>query len=224
MSNAWPDDFTIPNVRGDFRDWHQGRPRYALWAIELDEAPVQALLHTAHTQLSDLLLDGYLRQPHVTLGLCGFPCATPQQDDDYGLHHLQAQCQALRAAALPPFPLHLSGLETFHTVPYLQVHDPEARLAAVRAAVATSPLDQSQGRYTPHVTVGLYQGRWPLAAIRQRLQAVSLPHVAVEVRAVSLLTYQASEIGGPLQTLARFDLHSQTVQTVALPLEWGYAG
>ncbi len=64
---------TLPNVRRDFPEWHRGRPRYALWALDVDIPAVRHAVAAAETHLAGRLLAGYRRQPHVTLGLCGFP-------------------------------------------------------------------------------------------------------------------------------------------------------
>ena len=58
---------TLQNVRRDFPEWHRGRPRYALWALDVDVAPVREAVAGAASHLDGLLLDNYRRQPHITL-------------------------------------------------------------------------------------------------------------------------------------------------------------
>jgi hypothetical protein len=55
------------------------------------------------------------------------------------------------------------------------------------------------------MTVGLYADAWPLAAVQARLRSCVLPEpVRVPVRGISLLSYQAADIGGELSCLARY--------------------
>ena len=57
---------TIENVRRDFPEWHRGRPHYALWALDVDTAPVRHAMQAAGAHLDGLLLDGYqIGRAHV---------------------------------------------------------------------------------------------------------------------------------------------------------------
>jgi hypothetical protein len=61
------------------------------------------------------------------------------------------------------------------------------------------------GDYVPHMTVGLYADAWPLTAVQARLSRCVLPEpVRVLVRGISLLSYQAADVGGVLSCLARY--------------------
>ena len=71
---------TLRNERRDFPEWHRGRPHYLLWAIDTDLAAVRARVVAAQRALDGLLLDGYRRQPHITLALCGFPARGAEPD------------------------------------------------------------------------------------------------------------------------------------------------
>ena len=109
--------FTLRNERRDFVQWHLGRPAYVLWALEFDTACLLPRLQQAQVQLADLLLDGYCRQPHVTLGLCGFPSAAPQQADDFGADLIHTHVQALQRARPAAFEIEIGGLDSFSSVP-----------------------------------------------------------------------------------------------------------
>ena len=111
---------TLRNERRDFPEWHRGRPHYLLWAIDTDLAAVRARVVAAQRALDGLLLDGYRRQPHITLALCGFPAhgAAPAADE-FDLAWLQARVAALEAARIAPFTLALGGLESFSSAPLL---------------------------------------------------------------------------------------------------------
>jgi 2'-5' RNA ligase len=198
--------FTVRNVRRDFPKWHLGRPAYALWALEFDTDGVMSRMQAAHAHLAPWLLDDYSRQPHITLSLCGFPTQRPQHADDFGPARLRAQMDALRQLQPAPFAIDVGGLDTFTSVPYLAVHDDGGQLQALHNCLAVDDLPASPGSYTPHITVGLYADAWPMAAMQAALGSLVWPErLRVQVTGISLLSYAASVIGGPLQRLASYE-------------------
>lgn len=195
---------TLPNVRRDFPEWHRGRPRYALWALDVDVPAVRDAMAAAETHLAGRLLAGYRRQPHVTLGLCGFPTDDPHHPDDFGPAALAAQLDALQALGTSPFDVEIGRLASFSSAPFLAVDDRSGGIAGLRRALA--PHDAPGGPYTPHVTVGLFAGAWPTADIQHQLDAFAGgPALRCRIDGVSLMSYAAPEIGGPLATLAEFN-------------------
>lgn len=205
--------FTIRNVRRDFPEWHQGRPRYALWALNVDLAPVLQRVQAAQGHLAGLLLDGYCRQPHVTLSLCGFPSDAPRQADDFGAQALRAQLAALRQARPRPFEIDIGALASFTSAPYLSVHDEGGHIAALRRCLASGDVSVLDGAYTPHVTVGLYADAWPLPAVQSRLDSFACDGpLRLRMTGVSLMAYAAADIGGTLMRIAEYDFGSAALR------------
>ena len=200
---------TLANERRDFPEWHLGRPRYALWALDVDVAPVRQRVQAAQRHLAHWLLADYQRQPHITLSLCGFPSDTPRHADDFGLDALRAQLDALQQAQFEPFEIEIGALATFTSAPYLSVSDAGGHIAALRACLMGGEGGESGLTYTPHVTVGLYADAWPMPAVQARLAsfAVDAP-LRLRVVGVSLMAYAAAEIGGPLTQMADYDFGS----------------
>lgn len=199
---------TLQNLRRDFPEWHLGRPRYALWALDVDLPPVRSALADAGTALAGLLLDDYRRQAHITLALCGFPTAAPCHPDDYGPAQLEQQIAALHAQAGAPFEVEIGGLGSFTSAPFLAARDVDGSIGRLRQALCgTRP--EPGGPYTPHVTVGLYDGAWPTAQVRARLGHVSPVALRCPITRVSLMSYAAPEIGGELEILGEFELASK---------------
>jgi len=197
---------TLENVRRDFPEWHLGRPRYALWAVDVDLPPVRAAASAAAAHLNGLLLAGYHRQPHITLGLCGFPTPEPHLPDDFGPAALAAQLDALQTLAPEPFDVHIAQLASFTSAPFLAVRDAQGGIGRLRRALAGDSAEGS-GPYTPHVTVGLYAGGWPVADVLARLDAFQAgPPLCCRIERINLMSYAAPEIGGRLTTLAEFTL------------------
>lgn len=199
---------TLRNLRRDFREWHLGRPRYAIWAIDVDRPEIRRQVAAAERHLADLLLDGYRRQPHVTLATCGFPNAAPERADDFGADALAAQLRALGEMRRLPFDLEIGILASFSSAPFLHADDPGQALPALRACLAPrAASDEHAHDYLPHVTVGLYAGAWPSAAVGRRLDAFAgAERARCRIERISLMTYAAAEIGGVLTTVADYHL------------------
>lgn len=217
-------NFTIRNVRRDFPQWHLGRTHYALWALPLDTAPVRQRVQAAQSLLAHRLLPGYCRQPHITLGLCGFLSTAPQHGDDFGSTALQRQLDALRLARPQAFDIAMGGLQSFSTVPYLTVQADADTLNTLRLCLAQTEMDSAPGPYTPHVTVGLYAGVWPVAELQKEFERFAMSDtkaLGLRVPGISLMSYTANEIGGPLQTLAEYDFASGALHwSETLPAAW----
>lgn len=203
------DEHTLPSAKRDFVEWHRGRPHYAVWAVALDDAAIDARLAQLRDALQPLLLPGYLRQPHVTLQLCGFVVDSPRQPDDFGPLHLQAHAEALARLRLAPFELRIGGAFSFASAACLAVHDPSSSLPRLRAALSRAAASGDATPYVPHVTAGLYRGTWPMPEVQQRLRALqSLPPIAVPVTQLAWMRYDSAVVGGPLHTLRAFDLQA----------------
>jgi 2'-5' RNA ligase len=203
---------TIANVRRDFPEWHKGRARYLLWAIDVDRTAVRAQLASASAHLADLLLGNYRRQPHITLALCGFSCSAPQCDDDVGLAQIDAQIAALRLVHPRSFAIDIGSLSSFSSAPFLHVAAAGDEIAALRACLVTA-LDHRPDEYTAHVTVGLYQDAWPSAPVGLRLAAfTAAPATRCIVDRISLMSYAAVDIAGPLTTHAVYHFDSGAIE------------
>ena len=207
-------EFTLRNVQRDFPEWHLGRPRYALWALNVDIAPVRSRMLAAQQHLDGLLLDGYQRQPHITLSLCGFPCETPQAPDDFGAESLRTQIATLRRAQPQPFEIDIGNLASFTSVPYLTVNDADGNIAKLRDCLAPGAANDASGSYTPHVTVGLYADAWPTSQVQARLNrfACEAP-LRLRIASASWVSYAAAVIGGPLTHLVDYDFVSGTASS-----------
>ncbi len=212
-----PDGKTIRNLRRDFPEWHRGRTHYALWAVDLDLEPVRRRMAAAQGHLGELLLDDYRRQAHITLRLCGFPCAAPRHCDDFSVDQLRAQLQALQALRLQPFEIGIgAALRSFTSAPFLSVTDRDGELARLHECLAVGSAVPATEPYVPHLTVGLYAGAWPVAEVRPRLASFAAQEaLRLTVRGIQLTTYRAREIGGPLSALADYDFRAARLRGTA---------
>lgn len=204
---------TLGNECRDFVEWHRGRTPYVLWALDLDLPAVRERVARAAGHLGDWLLAGYLRQPHVTLDLCGFPADTAAAADEFSLPALEASCRTLAERAPRPFAIDIGGLGSFCTAPFLEVADTEGGIAALRRALAVDGHNRSKNDYLPHVTVGLYADAWPAVAVNARLrQFFPGPALGCRIESLTLFGYRPQEIGGELQRLGEFCLRRREMR------------
>lgn len=201
---------THPNVRRDFVEWHRGRSRFAFWAIDCDRPEIRERMAAAGRHLDRFLLAGYLRQAHLTLCVCGFPALQRILADDYMPEDVERQLDALQRARVAPFEVEVGGLGSSACGPYLCVGDPSGGLTALRGCLDSSaPYDHEPGyRFNPHVAVGLYAEAWPAQAVCERIAVFNDDVMTFRVARLSLMSYDASDIAGPLSILAEYDLSS----------------
>lgn len=204
---------TLANERRDFSDWHRGRPRYCFWALELAGQDVERAMAAAQGHLGAWLLTDYWRQPHVTLALCGFPTAEPWAEGAFGPAAWARWGEALAEDAPEPFAIQVGRLRSFASAPFLAVDDPQGGVGRLRQILAAERAGHPHGCYVPHVTVGLYAEAWPVREVSARIAAFD-HGVALSCRvgAVSLLSYEAAVIGGPLRREASFDLATRRLE------------
>ena len=203
---------TIKNVRQDFQQWRQGRSRYALWAIDVNFPEVCQQVSTAERHLEKFLLDGYCRQPHITLGISGFLSSKSQYVDDYVASNFEADVAALKDLLMQPFEIEIGALASFSSAPFLYVSDPTNSLHKLHTCLHSVSSDVNF-QYVPHVTVGLYSETWPTKAVSSHLDAFPQDFVtSCLINRISLMSYAATEIGGKLVTIADYDLAHAQIQ------------
>lgn len=211
--NCATEAFTLPCEQRDFVEWRQGRSEFAVWAIDLDLPDVSALTWQYQQHLQEYLLADYLRQPHITLQIAGFPCATARLADDFTPQQRQAQTDRLQAIRQAPFAIELAGVDSFSSAPYFTVSDCTGGIARIRQALAWAGDDDYP--YTPHVTIGLYRAAFRLANVQRALSAgPSFAPLQLIISKISLLSYQAAVIGGVLSPVLEFDLIQQQIIAV----------
>ena len=190
-----PAKVTQPSEQRDFPDWHRGRPRFAVWAIAVDQAEVDERLGETRKALQPLLLPGYERRPHITLHICGFPMGDSLYADDFTISHLQQQIAAIAALRLKPFGLRIGGAFSFASAACLAVDDDRGTLQGLRRACRRAAPTFDTTPYVPHVTAGLYKVAWPLVDIERRLRPWAAPQpIAVEVQALDWMVYDSGRI------------------------------
>lgn len=191
---------TIPASQRDYVEWHHGRRTYGLWLVELGTEEISKKVEAARKHLSDFLLKPYLRQPHISIFICGFPTEVPSFNDDYTTEQLHAHAEMLSKAAIKPFVLEVGGLNSFASAPFLEVRDLEGGIERARAALSTTTqeIGRSSFTFTPHVTVGLYSLAFQSRVVAEQLSTFQSNPIRLFVERLTFATYEAREIAGAL--------------------------
>lgn len=199
---ASPAETLVAELR-DYPEWHRGRERYGVWIAPVEQPALLAYIDEARRRLGDLLHPSPQRQPHLTVFVCGFhqPCAV--HDDDFPPDRLQRQITLLESAIGAPCTLPLAAPDSFASAAFIPVGDPEGRLAQWRVLLGHASREVRQAAYVPHLTLGLYRRRLGADALRQRLAAIEAPSVALSIRQLHYVTYDARSQFGPLHVQHR---------------------
>lgn len=205
---------TLPSVQHDFVEWRLGRRYYAVWALDFDHPMLRQASGEICAALPDYWLPDYVRGPHLTVSLCGFPAAQARRDDDYALTHFTAQLQALSDAAPVPFAVEIGAPGSFTSAAYFSARDLDNGIEQLRCLLG----EADDSGFVPHVTFGLYRAALPLHRVLGQLRAHNrLITCQLEVHKLSWMVYEAAVIGGPLYKLGEFDLATRRFEVVDQP-------
>lgn len=204
---------TIKNINRDFHEWHHGRPRYAIWAIDVDTPEVRQQVLAAEQHLADLLLENYARKPHITLSVCGFLSDKAAQADDFNLNLFEAQLANLCQLNLTPFEIELDELASFSSAPFFHIKEASNSIVSLNKCLNLCMPQNQQDQYIPHITVGLYANAWLSKEVSIKLDSFEKSHaVCCTVNRISLMSYNPAEIGGALCTIADYDFAQAKIQ------------
>jgi 2'-5' RNA ligase len=198
---------TLRSEERDYKEWHKGRREYAAWMIDIQSEPVRSRFDAAREHLAEFLLEPYRRQAHVTLFVCGFLVEVPRFDDDYAIEERKYHLRALREAEIAPFEIKVGGINSFAATPFLEVFDVGGGIKRVREVLSSTRCEIRAGEYVPHLTLGLYSGEFEVAGVAERISSFgAVSPITYLVDEISLTTYSAFEIAGPLAAAYGVDL------------------
>lgn len=210
---------TCPITQDLMDSWSRGRPTYAVWLVRVKDPAVSERMGQVRAPLSPFLRADDLRDPHITLAACGFPCQAPSQEDDFSEAMFAAQLNRLTEVEPAPFVVDVLGAGSFPGTPILEVRDTHGQLRALHNCLNT----WSDVPYVPHVTFGHYSDAVTPGLVAERLAPfLDLPPLSIEVTSISLATYDVSSVCGPLTEVCRYDLASRRLTWVR-PFLLGYA-
>jgi len=211
---------TIATRQLEYPEWHKGRTRYGIWALEIDAHNILQRFHRAQQALADYLLPQYQRQPHITLYVCGFlDWLEPKQsqaNDNFSQNTLEQQHAKLSkelkeiTQSEAGFTLQVGAIDSFGSAPYLQVTDPHQHLSRLRTACTSlTEVDCSNefrtSPYTPHLTLGLYRGSFNCRTLDEKFRKINRQHgfdtgLPLAVKALHFMSYASHCVDSPLRT------------------------
>jgi len=165
---------TLGPTEDAIETWRRGRERYAVWALRVADPVVIARMAAVADLLAAAIVPVAAERAHVTVWVCGFPCAAPRLDDDVAETILAAQRRVAARSARPR--LVVGAPNAFATCAFLEVHDPHGDLAALRVALAVPGAKEVRfAPYQPHVTVGRFGDTRSAAPIADALAPLRAP-------------------------------------------------
>lgn len=194
-----------PGVR---EAWHRGRERYAVWLLRVREEAALARMAEVGEAIGARLGARFRPQPaseaHITAFVAGFPSSAPSVDDDVDYVALEEQAARVAGRLGGPLRLALGGANAFLSCPFLEVHDPDGGLAALREALAAPTREIRFAPYHPHLTLGLLPESVPAAALTEALLPYrEAPELQLGFDALELASFDPRVPGAPLETLRR---------------------
>lgn len=201
FASAWQDFVTGPRTLGPTAGareaWHKGRPRYAAWVLRVRDERVDERVRRLQAALAGHLADWPLSGLHVTLYVAGFPTSSPEHDDDVHLEDLARAVEALRDARAPV--LRVGSANSFLSCPVLEVQLDDAAYG-LRTQLAAAHREIRFAPYRPHLTLGTWPGRVPVAPLVEALRPWrDLPEITVRVDELELATFDTHVAGAPLE-------------------------
>lgn len=183
--------------RTDYPEWHKGRTKYYVWAIAVNEKNVLSRMTSKQHQLAPFLLPNYSRQAHITLAACGFLEDKKHYDDDIVKADLKAQINRLKRLHLQPFTVDIAGINSFSTVPFLEVVDSESCLSLIRKTLLVGKNDYRTQVFTPHLTLGFYQAAFSTQQLNKLFATELL--LPITVNSIAIFSYDAQVFASSLQ-------------------------
>ncbi len=200
---------TLPTENRDYKEWHRGRKKFAVWTIDIQSQPVQSRFDAARAHLAEFLFKPYQRQPHITLFVGGFLAEVERFEDDYTFEDIDYCLRQLREAKLSPFQIAIGGINSFAAAPFFEVFDLSGGIERIRNVLSDTRFEIREAKYIPHLTIGLYSGPFQTKTVVEKISSF-YPESPIShcVDKISLITYSAYKIAGPLVVEYAFDLRS----------------
>ncbi|OOR89886.1 hypothetical protein B0181_05595 [Moraxella caviae] len=182
-----PDDFTA---------WHKSRTRFGVWYALIDDAGVQHC-QKMQAQFDKWLHHDYRRQFHITLFVNGFYVPNAQSFDEVDDTLITRQLAALHAQNLASFDVPSVGVGAFMNSLHLRLSYHHS-FDVIRRTLAATHAEISPSEYVPHITLGLYRGRFLLDDVLSDICRTLTPQATFSVRALIFGSYDPCDLQGVL--------------------------
>ncbi len=189
-----------------WQDWHQGRSRFGLWYIPIDDDEVAQICQDAQADLSSILADGYQRAWHITVFVAGFMAdgGADKLGDEISLTEVQQMADKLAdlrdGGRLTPFTLTLDALGFFMSTVHIGIKA-HPMLAIIRDALGVICPEISPSSYQPHITLGYFSDDWQVVTVMDKLALLKVAPVDFRVNRLAFGCYQPDEMQGRLDEM-----------------------
>ena len=134
-----------------FKEWHKGRPKYAVWMYMLDQVEINNLIHKLQKKLSQSIAIYPYSKAHLTVAPAGFPCHKEFFDDDISYSNIAYLGEKIRGLKLQAPNISLRSIKTFPHCPYILCKD-----LTPTSELCNKFLDKNRKNFTPHISLGVY--------------------------------------------------------------------
>lgn len=197
-----PHHTVVPTEAHDYPEWHQGRPHFGLWYVEIRDPALLEYLETLRAHFSDLLFQPNTRQFHITLFICGF--YTPNLahfNDDFTHAQLSQQIQLFQQQSWSNIQLKTQQLNSFDSALFVEILDSADRLRQIRHTLEQCSDEIAALDYCPHITLGLYKHAVSSDHVFERMHQVKQQSFHLDIDQLTFGYYQAQQLQGPLTAL-----------------------
>ena len=192
-------DKTLPATQRNYLEWHKGRDRYFLWAIDINDKSLDIKLNRIKQTLAPYLISPYTRQFHITLYVCGFMLEKMNRNDDFDVQLMAQQMSAIKKLELAEFEISLSEVNSFLSAPFVEVVDKTESLARVRNSLVAHRSEIRTTDYVPHITLGIYNNGYSCKEVSSVIEdCESLENIKFTINKLSLMSYSSEDIGSTL--------------------------
>lgn len=197
---------TLPTENRDYCEWHQHRPHYALWYLEIDQPELIEYLDQIKQHFQEELYTPNLRQYHITLFICGFLTERKQLNDDFLESDLQCHLTALFNEHLKQLSLKTGAVNSFESALFVEIEDCSSQLNQIRDVFKRYNIEIAALEYCPHITLGLYEKAVSSDLIHSKIQSLPQKSFEFNVDRLTFGYFQAHELQGQLCPLEHFHL------------------
>lgn len=193
----------------NYDEWHQGRPHFGLWYLEIKDQALISYLEQLQKRCADFLYFPNQRQWHITVLVCGFwdvPVEKQHLSNHFSSVHLQQQIAALQCNPPCPFQLKLGKLNSFYSALFVEVVDINHQLDTCRQQLQQYCPEFDAIQYYPHITLGLYREEFPAQQVLQHIQSIATTPFAFSIEHLTFGYYHTHELQGALTAACQMDL------------------
>lgn len=201
--------YTLPFDREPPIEWHKGRTKFGVWALELNDMPLQTELQKIRRRFDDYLLTNNREIEHITLFASGFLENNCTESDEVDRASVEQAVARLSSVDIDPISIQLDRLASFGSALMIPVDGDLGGIMTLRSALAGDDKENRTAPFVPHCTIGLYRSVFETPVLLERMRQQQFTSCRVVADTLSFLYYDPKVIQGPLQRLVSVNLRNR---------------